>query len=293
MPTPGIEYEKFVQSLMQAIIDSESFNQQRNIIVEHNKKLIDRCGIERQFDIYWEYEQAGFIYKVIIECKDYNSAVSIEKIDALKGKMDDFPGIRGIIATKIGYQSGAERKAIANNIDILRIREQNDTDWEDENGNPLIKQIELQLIVQFPAHITKVQTFIDPVWLKENPGIMTDEYSNVLNNQVVIEDLVQGKKYSMMDLANTLTRPEGKDYEEPIKFIQDFENAFIINEASDCKLKIKKLEIIYYFSRPTIQTIKIDGSSELIGVVEYLNRGYKKMITKNMGILDRPLPKNN
>lgn len=79
MTNTGIEYEKFVQTLMQVILNSEAEGRQKNIEVEHNKKLIDRYGIERQFDIYWEYEQAGFVYKTIIECKDYNSAVGIEK----------------------------------------------------------------------------------------------------------------------------------------------------------------------------------------------------------------------
>ncbi|MDC4871978.1 restriction endonuclease, partial [Acinetobacter baumannii] len=98
----GREYEEFVQSIYQAIIQSEmlGLSEQTNIEVEINKKLTDRNGTDRQFDIYWEYVLAGHTYKTVIECKDYNSKISIEKIDAFIGKLSDFPGIRGLYATK-------------------------------------------------------------------------------------------------------------------------------------------------------------------------------------------------
>lgn len=53
----GREYEEFVRSIYQAIIQSEflGLSNQKNIEVEINKKLIGRDGLERQFDIYWEY----------------------------------------------------------------------------------------------------------------------------------------------------------------------------------------------------------------------------------------------
>ena len=53
MKNTGISYEIFVQLLMQAIINSEQFAHQKNIKVEHNKIIKDRCGIDRQFDVYW------------------------------------------------------------------------------------------------------------------------------------------------------------------------------------------------------------------------------------------------
>lgn len=63
----------------------------KNIQVRHNEEIPDRFGIKRQFDVLWDYEQGGITYNTIIECKDYNSPVSIEKIDALVGKLADFP----------------------------------------------------------------------------------------------------------------------------------------------------------------------------------------------------------
>ncbi len=110
MTITGKEYEIFVASLQQALLDAENIITQKNIKVEVDKKITDNCGIDRQFDIYWEYELGGLTYKTVIECKDYASKVSVEKIDALIGKTRDIPDLKAVFATKKGYQSGLEQK---------------------------------------------------------------------------------------------------------------------------------------------------------------------------------------
>ncbi|MDN5042851.1 hypothetical protein O8C80_05795 [Aliarcobacter butzleri] len=47
MPKLGSDYEKFVQALQQAILNSEEFSKQQNIKVELNKKIVDNTGTER------------------------------------------------------------------------------------------------------------------------------------------------------------------------------------------------------------------------------------------------------
>ena len=49
----GTEYEIFVQRLQQALLDSEQLMTQKNIVVARNKKIIDRAGNVREFDLYW------------------------------------------------------------------------------------------------------------------------------------------------------------------------------------------------------------------------------------------------
>ena len=96
----GRDYEEFVANLQQALLDAENITNQTNIIIELNKKIVDNCGIEREFDLYWEYTFGGLRYKTIIECKDYNSNISLEKIDALIGKTRDIPDLRAVFTTK-------------------------------------------------------------------------------------------------------------------------------------------------------------------------------------------------
>ena len=56
MTRPGSEYEAFVARLMQAIIDADELFDGKNIAIEKNKIIEDACGINREFDVYWEYE---------------------------------------------------------------------------------------------------------------------------------------------------------------------------------------------------------------------------------------------
>jgi hypothetical protein len=131
MKNDGKSYEEFVAVLHQALLYSEDIGKHQNIEIQRNKKIVDSFGIKREFDLYWEYELAGITYKTIIECKDYSSTISIEKIDALIGKIRDIPDIKPVFATKKGYQSGARTKAEKNKVDLLIVREQNDSDWYD------------------------------------------------------------------------------------------------------------------------------------------------------------------
>ncbi|CAM1021537.1 hypothetical protein LOS07_07055 [Proteus mirabilis] len=107
----GKEYEEFVGAIQQSLLNAEEMSHLKNILVEVNKKIEDRNGILRQFDVYWEFNYGGYDYKTVIECKDYTSTVTIDKIDAFIGKTQDIPGLRLIYATKTGYQSGTKKKS--------------------------------------------------------------------------------------------------------------------------------------------------------------------------------------
>ena len=123
MDRTGKEYENFVSILQQAILSSEEYIKQKNIVIEKNKIIKDKNGLDREFDLYWEYELGGLTYKTVIECKDYKSPITVEKIDALIGKIQDIPELKGVFATKTGYQSGTKTKAKKNGIELLIVRE--------------------------------------------------------------------------------------------------------------------------------------------------------------------------
>ncbi|WP_407508730.1 hypothetical protein [Acinetobacter baumannii] len=73
----GKPYEHFVQTLYQAILAAEftGFGGQKNIKVETNKILTGKNGIKREFDIYWEFTQGGFIYKKALLHKAFEGKV--------------------------------------------------------------------------------------------------------------------------------------------------------------------------------------------------------------------------
>jgi len=279
MHNNGRKYEQFVASLQQALLNSDTITTKKNIQIELNKKITDNCGVVREFDLYWEYELGGLIYKTVIECKDYNSNIPLEKIDALIGKIRDIPDLRAIFATKKGYQSGAKQKAEYNKIDLLIIREQNDSDWKDVDGNSLIKIIDIAMHINMPAQIIKFEPHIDATWVEKNTDINLSKPLTMfgLNNEIFIEDIDRNEKYSLLDLFNKLTTLGSEKYGSFSKH-EKFDKAFIYYK--DTKLKIDSYLCEYLIEEPSKDSIVIDFSKELIGVVEYLQRGRKKSIFK-------------
>ncbi len=264
----GKSYEEFVQSLYKAILQSEElgFGKQKNINVEINKILTGTNDIKRQFDIYWEYSLGGISYKTIIECKDYNSKISIEKIDALHGKLSDFPNLRGIFSTKKGYQSGAEKKAIERDIELLIIREQNDDDWTDSNGEPLLREIHIQMNAILPAKITGFDLKL--------PQGATLPPTTALNNEIIITNYETHESYTVYDLQRTLMQghhEEEGDFEKETTFKGKVTTPSI-------EIPIEGYSVQYRLYKPAKSDLIIDFSDKLLGVVEYLNQGKKAKI---------------
>ena len=273
----GTDYEIFVQRLHQALLDSEQWATQKNIEIERNKKIIDNCGIKREFDLYWEYEVAGITYKTIIECKDYASPVSVEKIDALIGKIHDIPDLRAVFATKTGYQRGARKKAETNGIDLLIVREQRTDDWQDR-----IREIIIQIHFEMPPRITTFSPICDGEWIKNNTNIDPGNLSSmlVLNNEIFIEDLRKNETYSLSDLARRLDSISGNEYGN-LSHKEPFEDAYLIMR-NGLKLKMVSYKVGYTRSKPSvIPPINIDFSKELIGVIEYLSKGSSAAIFRD------------
>ncbi len=289
MNNDGKDYERFVATLQQALLDAEHITKQKNIKVKLNKKIVDSCGVKREFDLYWEYEFGGITYKTVIECKDYKSAISLEKIDAIIGKIKDIPDLKPVFATKTGYQSGARTKAEGNGIDLLIVREQNDSDWEDVDGNPLIKEIHVDLLVQMPATITGLEPLLDAEWVEENMNEAIDTSVKLLepNNEIFIENKDNGERYSIYELGYKLAPLEGKEYGSFTKE-ERFNSGWF--EGPDFKYKIKGYNLSYTIPQPYKESMEYDYSKGLIGVIEYLDIGKKKLIFKENIIKENPIP---
>ncbi|MFA6740504.1 MAG: restriction endonuclease [Arcobacteraceae bacterium] len=271
MANNGRDYETFVQKIQQALINSEEYLHQKNISIERNVKITDNCGIYREFDLYWEYELAGVTYKTVIECKDYASKISIDKIDSLIGKIRDIPDIKPIFATKTGYQSGAEQKAKHNKIELLIIREQIDDDWKDKDGNSLIKEIYINMLIQSPAHIKAFSPKLDKDWIEQNTDIDISKPISMdgLTNEIFIKDNIKNEQYSIFDLEQRLTNIKENEYGDMSKVVE-FKDGYI--SYKDTMLKIDSYKVDYIISKPYSMPIVIDYAKELIGVIEYVSR---------------------
>ena len=268
---PGSDYEKFVQRLQQAILNSAQYSVQQNIEVQRNRVIKDSHGVFREFDLYWEYALGGLTYKTVIECKDYSSRVSIDKVDALLGKVRDIPDLKPVFATKLGYQSGARIKAQANGIELLVVREQHEDDWRDQEGNPIFREVSIDINLSQSARITKFEPTVDRRWLAENTSLSPQQlsFASGLNNQIFIEDLDMNDRYSLLDLAGRLDSLSGDNYGE-LSHQQSFKNAYLVYGTK--RLKMTSYQANYIRPMPVETNLSLDFSKELIGVVEYLNK---------------------
>ncbi|MCF6807694.1 restriction endonuclease [Thiotrichales bacterium 19S9-12] len=286
MHNDGTDYELFVAKLQEALLRSDEYYSNKNINVEVRKRLKDKCGNFREFDIYWEFELGGIIYKNVIECKDYNKKISVEKIDAFIGKLSDMSeDLTGIFATRVGYQLGAIRKAEHHKgkINLLRVREAAEFDWVDLKGNNLVRSMTINSIMLLPARIINFTPKCDFAWYRKHININA-KVRDVMqvsgeNKEIKINDLENSKKYSLYDLQLILHDEHKKnDYGQFIKE-QSFNDAFITFE--DFEVKINSYTVEYELFEPLRVTTTINYENELAGVIEYLSDKKQKFIYKN------------
>ena len=282
MLNTGTEYEEFVQNLVRALLQADKVLGQKNILVERRKIIKDRNGIDREIDVYWEFELAGIVYKTAIECKDYKSRVSIEKIDALIGKIQDIPGMRGVFATTKGYQKGAQSKAKQHNIELLVVREIKDTDFVDKNGNPLISKISINITALPSPSILNLKVGLDQQYIEEH------HITNYPKGKICFDARLtyieqENTKETLAKILEDFFKKQPKNpgvYTDTISFT----NAFIIYE-NGVRLKIKELVVSYCVSQPIHTKTDIDFKNIYAGVIEYLNNGKITWIRKN-GIIE-------
>ena len=285
------EYETFVSSLYLAVKKAEDITTNfRTIRFVRNKKWRNSYGVKRELDIFWEYQLDDVVHKTVIECKNYETRISIDRIDALVTKMKDIEdNITPILATKTGYQSGAQSAAKHHRIELLIVREQNISDWTDENGQPLIRRVKLRINVSQSATIESYLLDLDGSWIKRNTDIDVSNPPDLSgrNDEIIIENEGDGERFSLRELEARLTPPSGSSHGS-FTVKEDFEKAFVIHPVHG-KLRILGHTISYTTYPPITTTREIDFGAALVGVIEHLQRGEKKLVFKN-GVVTRRLP---
>ncbi|ECA7838350.1 restriction endonuclease, partial [Salmonella enterica subsp. enterica serovar Derby] len=285
MANTGKEYEELVRDIQRSLINAENIPSLKNINIEKNKKIKDRSGIDREFDIYWEFEIGGHTYRSVIECKDYSSPVSIEKIDAFIGKTNDIPGLKLIYATRTGYQSGAKIKAEQHNIQLLVIRDQQAQDWVDDDGTPLLKSIHFKMTAILPPRIINFNVHVDKEWFysqnEYTENTLPYLFKTELSDAIFIRNISKGEKYSIHDLSRLLMKKvDNMVYGENI-YAEKIDNGYIENANSSVKMKIKGYDCTYIYRKPIEDVSIIDFSEQIKAIVEDFITGKKKWVLKN------------
>ena len=150
---PYSEFELFTQRVYQKLVNNDVL---KPTIVQHNIKLKGKSGCEHQIDVYWEYEIAGNLHRVAIECKNYNTLIPIGKVREFKGVLDDLNNVNGIMVSSIGYQKGAKKYAEETGISLKELRHPR---WNESIGT-------ITNIVQVDAR--HCYYLFDEDWVKEH-----------------------------------------------------------------------------------------------------------------------------
>lgn len=246
----AIEYEQLTQSIYQAILQNESNN---SIQAEHNVVVTGRSGTGHQIDVLWRFKQAGVEHTILIECKNYATNLTLEKVRNFFGVLHDIGNARGIIVTKTGYQSGAAEFANYYGIDLKVLRKPNDADWQGRMKDIHIKII-AKTVISTEDKPLSVQVKIKAKDEEQRVRLERLEKTGRLNipsvpdlclldedGQVASEEM----RWWLPKQINTLDKEEGGPYIQNMKL----ENKYILlneGEQDEERVEIDELEITYF-----------------------------------------------
>lgn len=163
---PNTYYELFTQEIYRQLGQATKVNAAD---VQHNVKLEGLSGQKHQIDVYWEYEKDGKTHRVAIECKNYSRRISLEKVCAFKGVLDDLNGVSGIMVSKVGFQRGAKKYAQQYGISLKELR-------TPRYGETIIGEIENH--IHYEVRYTLFQ--VDEAWAEKN-GFDIERYRKRLS----------------------------------------------------------------------------------------------------------------
>lgn len=246
----AIEYEKLTQHIYQCILNRDGY---QNINVMHNTSITGKSSVNHQVDVFWELKIANITHRVLVECKNYSSAISLEKIRNFHAVLLDAGNCLGIMVTQVGYQSGVQEYAKFYGINLKLLRKPTNEDWQgkmkdmivsfnyksidDTEENPVKMTMTLLPVDKNQQEIFK--TLVDKKYIRLPVGpdmIMLDK------KQLPITDEM---KYWLPRKLNILDKKAGGPYKDKINLDDHYLNVDCEN-GSKFFVKVIDLNIEYY-----------------------------------------------
>lgn len=113
-----IETWKDLESYTQYVY-SVLLNPRGNGVEVSRNVLLKGLKGEYQIDVFYQFENAGVIHRVAIECKYHSRPLDRDTIMPFCNKITDIGNIIGVIVSKSGYQNGAKEYAEKHGITLL------------------------------------------------------------------------------------------------------------------------------------------------------------------------------
>lgn len=104
----GTTFEDYVHFVYESLLNS------RGEKVQVSKRTTFRLpsGETYEIDVYYQFERAGVLHKVAIECKDWKGPISQGEVLEFSQKIKNISeNIVGVIISRNGFQPGADKVA--------------------------------------------------------------------------------------------------------------------------------------------------------------------------------------
>ncbi len=82
----------------------------------------------RQFDVSIRFRKGLYDHLTVVECKNYEKPVSVDKVEAFVTKSRDIRANVAVLASSSGFQVGARDAALRHNITLLHVTSSEDVD---------------------------------------------------------------------------------------------------------------------------------------------------------------------
>ncbi len=270
----NVEYELLAKEIYNSLLKADGIE---NIDVQHNIKLPGKSGCNHQIDVYWEFKLAGDVHKVAIECKNFSKEVSIAKVRDFFGVIYDIGNIKGIFASKKGFQSGAKKFAEYHGISLKEIRQPNEEDWR---GRLKTMHVEINLM---PTKITSIHVELDYDWLINNSIITSEEErnkikitTNKLNAELYVYDENGNVIKNFLELEQELPHDykEGKDF----KFAHRFDNGYLDSNLG--RIKVKCIDFVYDIENVSAE-LTLDAENIVKAIIKDVKSGEIQFVNKD------------
>lgn len=265
----AIEYELLTKAVYEAILAQDGVS---NISVKHNVSVTGRSGVDHQIDVSWEFIQAGIKHRVLIECKNYSTNLTLEKARNFFAVLHDVGNSVGLIVTKTGFQKGAADFCKFYGIGLKVLRQPTDNDWEGR-----IKKIVLKLIPRVPVSTEEqpitTEMYLRPVSVEQEQRLQekllkNDEVGAVGPSLRFLDSTGQPKTEEMrwwiprnLDVLNF---EDGGPYKKKIKLGDHFISADLGNGPE----LIEVIDLVINFYVETLPTTEvISDATETVATI--------------------------
>jgi hypothetical protein len=230
------------------------------ITVEHNIRLTDSNGCERQIDVLITDRRARFPTRTVIECKNTKSKVNINTVQAFIGLLKSTNSQHGIIVSASGYQAGARKTAQINNIHLYQLSESAELAKHLQQLKILIYEIKHQskdIIVGFdqPNEINEYVT--------TNTPLLSPQFSKKVTISEIAEDFLTCYH---QPIADSMLRSVDNPYKSQ-NIIAKTEISIVFPQAM--LFKYKNLQANVSGFKATIETTLTTGVTKLHKVSTY------------------------